>query len=222
MDAESYLHWLKRTDLQVAQPRDLMEAVDAVMRALEHELQETQDPYAQDMLDSLAAIRQELAGGIVPLKALDEFRLEFDNDPDTFEPPEAVLEQELREIAEGIAYERWSTETFENLASAVKTFLDGGPEDSFWDVVEGIDSLIDASYNTYSETHILPKERTLESVVVHKLLLEGMENWKASLESVKEDEDPDWDWVLATAEQGNRLLVAVQIFEERVQRALSS
>jgi hypothetical protein len=62
----------------------------------------------------------------------------------------------------------------------------------------------------------------LESVVVHKLLLEGMENWKASLEAVKEDEDPDWDWVLATAEQGNRLLVAVQIFEERVQRALSS
>jgi hypothetical protein len=222
MDAESYLYWLKRTELEAAQPKDLLEAVDAVMVALEQELQNPEDQHAQEMLDSLAAIRQELIGGSIPVKAIEEFRVEFDNDPDTYEAPEMVLEQELREIAIGIAPERWSTETFENLANAINTFLDGGEEDAFWDVVDGIESIIDSSYNSYSETHILPKERTLESVVVHKLLLEGMEDWKASLVSIREDEDPDWEWVLQTAEHGNRLLVAVQIFNERVQGALSA
>ena len=222
MDAESYLYWLKRTDLQTVQASDLLEAVDAVVEALEQELSQAEEQHGHDMMTSLLAIRHELLGGSIPAKAIEEFRVEFDNDPETYEPPEIVLEQELREIAEGIAPERWSTETFQNLETAIRAFLDGGEETAFWDVVEEIDRIIDTSYTSYSQTHILPKERTLESTVVHKLLLEGMEEWKAALEAIKEDEDPDWNWVLATAEHGNRLLVAVQIFNERVQSALAT
>jgi hypothetical protein len=221
MDAESYLYWLKRTDLHAARSKDLVEAVDAVVMALKQELQEAEDQYAQDMMDSLVAIRQELIEGSVPVKAIEEFRVEFDNDPDTYEPPEVVLEEELREIAAGIGPERWATETFEDLATAIQSFLNGGEEDAFWEMVDQIERIVDGSYSSYSETHILPKERTLESIVVHKLLLEGMEDWKAALEAIKEDENPDWEWILATAEHGNRLLVAVQIFNERAQGALS-
>lgn len=221
MNAESYLYWLKRTDLQTAQPADLLEAVDAVMAALEQELEQAEETeHARAMYYSLDGIREMLVAGAIPRRSIEEFRVEFDNDPSTYEPPEIVLEQELREIAAGIAKERWCTETFQKFHDAVNAVLDGGDEDAFWDVVDGIEALIDNSHKSYSETHILPKERTLESAVVHKLLIEGMEDWKAALQAIREDEDPDWEWILATAEHGNRLLVAVQIFNQRVQSAL--
>ena len=221
MDAESYLYWLKRTDLETARIGDLTEAVEGVAAALRVELEGTDEPHAADMLSSLESILQQLHQGNLPIRALQEFRIEFDNDPETFEAPDQVLEEELREIAAGIAKERWCTESYEKLESAVNAFLDGGEENEFWDVVDGLASSIDAAHAEYCKTQILPKEVTLESKVVHKLLCEGIEDWKAALDSLREDEEPDWEWLMQTTEHGNRLLVAVQIFEERVRNALS-
>lgn len=221
MDAESYLYWLKRTDLETARIGDLIEAVEGVAVALRAEIAEEEQPHAVEMLASLESILEELRRGDIPLQALTNFRVEFDNDPETFEAPEQVLEQELREIAAGIARERWCTESYEKLENAVNAFLDGGEEDEFWEVVDGLASSIDAAHAEYCRTQILPKEVTLESAVVHKLLCEGIEDWKAALDSLREDEEPDWEWLMQTTEHGNRLLVAVQIFEERVRNALS-
>lgn len=218
MDALSYLHWLRTTDLDHARPQDLIEAVREVLQALDVENQESGE---QDMAEALQAILEELKNGALPLELLREFRIEFDNDPSTYEPPEAVLEQELREIAEGIGPERWSTETYQNLENALQLFLDGGEEEGLWEVVDGIDALMESTYQAYAQTAVLPKEVTLESAVAHKLLCEGMGWWKEALESLREEEEPDWSAVLHMAENGNRLLIAVQIFNERVQRALS-
>ena len=218
MDALSYLHWLRTTDLENARLQDLTEAVGAVLQALASEAQESAE---QEMAEALQTIFEELGQGDIPLELLREFRIEFDNDPSTYEAPEVVLEQELREIAEGIGPERWSTETYQNLEKAVDFFLDGGAEDSLWEVVDGIDALMESTFQAYAQTDVLPKEVTLESAVVHKLLCEGMGWWKEALETLREDEEPDWSSVLQMAENGNRLLIAVQIFNERVQRALS-
>mgnify|MGYP000026398631 CR=1 FL=1 len=221
MDAESYLYWLKRTDLETARISDLTEAVEGVVAALRAEVKEAPESHAADMLSSLESILEQLHQGNLPIRALQDFRVEFDNDPETYEAPEQVLEEELREIAAGIGKERWCTESYEKLESAVNTFLDGGEENDFWDVVDGLASSIVAAHSEYCKTQILPKEVTLESRVVHKLLCEGIEDWKAALDSLREDEEPDWEWLMQTTEHGNRLLVAVQIFEERVRNALS-
>ena len=218
MDALSYLHWLRTTDLDHARPQDLIEAVSEVLCALDSEAPESGE---REMAEALQIIFHALRKGDIPLELLREFRIEFDNDPSTFEAPEAVLEQELREIAEGMGPERWSSETYQNLERAVDLFLEGGEEDSLWEVVDGIDALLESTFQSYAQTKVLPKEVTLESAVVHKLLCEGIDWWREALESVREEEDPDWSSVLKMAETGNRLLIAVQIFNERVQRALS-
>ena len=150
MDAESYLYWLKRTDLETARIGDLIEAVEGVAVALRAEIAEEEQPHAVEMLASLESILEELRRGDIPLQALTNFRVEFDNDPETFEAPEQVLEQELREIAAGIARERWCTESYEKLENAVNAFLDGGEEDEFWEVVDGLASSIDAAHASLS------------------------------------------------------------------------
>ena len=221
MDAESYLFWLKRTDLESARPADLLEAVRAVMETLQ---EEARDPelaeFAQSMFDSLDEIREHLDQGSIPLELLKSFRIEYDNDPDTFEAPEEVLENELREIAAGIAEERWNTETYQNFATAIADFLSGGGEETLWSVVDPIEELLNQSEDNYNDTQILAKEVTLESVVVHKLLVEGTALWRQAVDELKESDEPDWEFALESAQQGNRLLVAVQIFNQRVQKAL--
>lgn len=221
MEAESYLHWLRRTDLASADLADLRQAVEVIMLALQQELEEEQTSHALDMYAVLEPILEELRAGSVPVAALNEFRIEFDNDPETYEPPEQVLEEELRGIAVGIGREHWCTENYERLERAVNAFLEGGEEAAFWDTIDSLSTGIESAHAQYSSTHILPKEVTLESQVVHKLLCEGIEIWKAALDSLRDGEEPDWDWLMQTAEEGNRLLIAVQIFEERVRSALS-
>ena len=60
MDAESYLYWLKRTDLETARISDLTEAVEGVVAALRAEVKEAPESHAADMLSSLESILERL------------------------------------------------------------------------------------------------------------------------------------------------------------------
>lgn len=222
MEAQAYLHWLRSTDLESATCGDLSEAVEQIVEGLRSDLEQTPDETTFQMLETLEGLQQELAAGTIPLEGLYEFRQTFVLDPSLVVPPEVVLEQELREIAGGIARERWATESFVKLEQAIQGFLETGEEEPLWDVIEMMEAAVENSSQGYAQTDILAKEVTLESQVVHKLLCEGMERWQLALDQVRDEEaEPDWDQMLEDAEAGNRLLVAVQIYYDRLKRAVS-
>lgn len=140
------------------------------------------------------------------------------------QPLEEILEQELREIAAGIAEERWCTESYKNLESAIDQFLDGGEEENLWDFLDELEASLERSSESYQQTDILAKEVTVESLVLHKLLLEGIEQWQSAVAVIRQGDpecEPEWAEMLARAQEGNRLLVAVQIYYGRLQRAVS-
>jgi hypothetical protein len=228
MDAETYLHWLRTADLETTRLEDFRQAVEEVVAALKAE-GDGQEP--GEMQEALTEILHELHAGGVPKKQIETFREDFLYDGEQHDPPEVVLEKELREIAAGISRERWSTETYQSLEKAIDAFLDGGAEESLWSTTDSIEELLTRVSDSYRQTAILPKEVTMESMVTHRLLCEGIEGWRAALAMLKDDEpaegddeEQDWDWdlVLKTAERGNRLLVAVQIYQSRLRNALST
>ena len=225
MDAESYLHWLGTIELANAKPGDVRQAVNAIVETLSAEAakNDEQDDDGGEMLQALLAIQAELAAGRSAQQHLDSFRQEFLYDTELPLPPQVVLENELREIACGIARSRWCTETYENLEKAIDRFLDGGDEEGLWTEVDTIDEILERVSQSYKQTAILPKEVTMESMVTHQLLCQGIEEWKSALELLRDgEEEPDWTAVLKRAETGNRLLVAVQIYHQRLQSALST
>jgi hypothetical protein len=224
MDAESYLHWIRNTDLEMATHSDLKEAVEEIVEALQDELSDSEDRSGEDMLEALEEILEALAGGQLPLSQIQDFRDDFFSPVDFGEAPEVVLEQELREIAAGIARERWVTESYLQLQNAVEAYLDGGDEDQLWQVVNELEKILEESQTDYESSRVLPREITTESAVAHRLLIEGMELWREALTLLQDGDpevEPDWEGILHTSELGNRLLVAVQIFNSRLQSALS-
>ena len=222
IDAETYLRWLRTADLETTTLEDFRLAVEAVVGALRLE---DDDQESGEMREALEEILQELHCGGVPCLKLEQFRQDFLYHTEPIEPPEVVLENEIREIASGLAEAAWSTETFQKLENAIDAFLDGGSEEPRWSAVDAIEELLERVSESYRQTVILPKEVTLESQVTHSLLCEGIEEWQSALALLRDEdsnEEPPWDTVLEAAERGNRLLVAVQIYHKRLQSSLAA
>lgn len=234
MDANGYLHWLRTTDLQATNSSNLSTAVDAVIDGLQQEIgEDSPEPSCPEdeahreiirrMLEALGIIQGGLNSGELPIAEIQAFRDEFVGDPTIYEPAEVLLERELREIAAGMDEARWSTELYQEFERSIEKFLEGGEEAAFWETIEEIEGIVTTASDSYRQTEILPKEVTMESTTVHNLLCEGIGLWQAALEALRDeetDEEPNWDWVQEAAESGNRLLVAVQIFNERLQHAI--
>ncbi len=214
MDAHGYLHWLEVTDLELASLEDVRQAVDVVIEGLKDEGQD-----GEEMLEALEALRPGLLETERPWPHLSAFRAEFLQRE--MERPEALLEEELRQIATGLPKQRWRTETYIKLEKAVDAFLDGREEDDLWKILDELESLIVGVAKSYQESTILGKEVTMESQTTHRLLLEGMDLWIETLGCAKDEEEPDWDEILAQAEDANRLLAAVTVYNERIQSALA-
>lgn len=224
LDSDGYLQWLRSTDLEAASHSDLLQAVEAVLEALQAEPSDVVDD-AEAIFESLCRIQNGLRAGDRPLVELKQFRDFFHAGLVLDKPAVAVLEQELREIADGIEKERWTSETYQRFEVAIESYLDGGDEDRFWDVMDDIENLLEKVHESYQTTDIMAREVTAESLVVHQLLLEAMGSWKEAFLLLREEspneEEPDWSAILARAEMGNRLMVAVQIFNGRLQNMLA-
>jgi hypothetical protein len=224
VDAESYLHWLRRIDLEAVGLPDLVRAVDTILQAMRRELEACGEAPGE-MLQALLEIESDLRQDRLPLDLLEDFRRDFLDDLDPYEAADAVLERELREIAAGIAPSRWGSETYQRLEQAIDGFLEGGDEDALWTTVDDLEELIERVARSYANTAILPKEVTMESRITHRLLCEGIDQWRTALALLRDGEsedEPDWSKVLEQAEQGNRLLVCVQIYQSRLQSALTT
>ena len=220
-DAKAYLQWLRSTDLDQALYTELVQAVQVVIAALEDMPEESLSDEEFAVLESLTEAHRQLDAGGLPKEQLLAFRTLFDGGLALPKPAVELLEEELREIAAGIAKERWTSETYSRFESAVDAFHEGGEESDLWEVVEDIERLLVSVTEHYQNTDILAHEVTAESLVVHRLLTEALQSWGSALALIQGEEEPDWDEILAFAEQGNRLMVAVQIFQGRLKNALS-
>lgn len=214
MDAHGYLHWLEVTDLEQANLDDLHKAVEVVLEGLRDEGQA-----GEEMLQALETLRPSLLESERPWPQLTAFRTEYLQRE--VERPEALLDDELRQIASGLPKARWRTETYLKLEGAVDRFLDGGEEDDLWNSLDELETLITGASESYRNSTILGKEVTMESQTTHRLLLEGMDTWIETLSRARDDDEPDWDDILVGAEDANRLLAAVTVYNERIQSALA-
>lgn len=222
MDVESYLRWLKNTNLEATSHADLCKAVRSILDALKLEQEESYEG-SEQLYQELKVIDEELVNGGMPLQALDSFRKQFGEVP--IEPADVLLEKEIRQIAEGMAPEQWATENYQIFENAIDDFLDDGPEDTFWEILDGLDNTIVTAFESYQAKEIVPAEVTAETLVSHKLLCEGLGLWKDSLDILRfaeTESDIDWNEVLESAENGNRLLIGVQVYYRRLRESLAS
>lgn len=221
MSREDYLYWLRQADLERVSFDDLRIALAEIGALLVEEMTKTPETGPREMLAYLTHLNQKVESGALPLEEIEQFRNRFLPELEFPVPPEAILESELREIATGIDEKRWATDSYQSLQKAITQFLEGGEENEFWAVIDSLEERLEEVEGSYLKTTIVPREVTTESTVCHNLLREGFQLWGEALSLIGESEDePDWDHVLELAEQGNRLLVSVQIFNERLQNAV--
>ncbi|MFN8610111.1 MAG: hypothetical protein U0931_21390 [Vulcanimicrobiota bacterium] len=127
----------------------------------------------------------------------------------------AELEQEMLELARTLSEEEWRTLAFHDFEAEVARFENGEcDEESFVQFLENRERLILQTLQEYQQSSVLPHEVSAETVVAHRLLTDGMQAWLLGVQLVLKDEV---DEGLAEIEAGNRLLVAVQRLNQRIQ-----
>ena len=118
---------------------------------------------------------------------------------------ELALEHSLRELAKGLTAEQWQTGAYHDLQLAVAL-------GDWHEFVVAMLAQLEAASAQYGDLWVCPHELTMESLVGHRLLLEGVDAWHEALASLDEHTGAALKW----AEFGNRLLVSVQLFSRRL------
>lgn len=150
----------------------------------------------------------------------------LDDAAEATEPPADLIEREIRAIAAGLEEEKWATESYLALEEGVDALLDDDDDEALLETLEDMEEILERAYRPYREAQVVDSEITAESAATHKLLMEGIESWISALEMLRQEEDTsvesDWTGALAQAEHGNRLLVAVQVYNAQLQAQLAS
>lgn len=148
----------------------------------------------------LVAIEERLLADELPVERLRQYLQHFAH---TFVEPEGDLEGEFRQLAEGLSPAEWQTSGYLELLPRLQ---DSDYLQARWD-------RLSATLASYRQTTVTHHEVTLETVVGHRLLVEGLEAWLGGLELLAASSPSDG---LAEIERGNRLLVAVQHLNQKV------
>jgi hypothetical protein len=224
MEYETLLRWLAHNEVEQTPHDQLLDLVRAALDGLEgmDDAQFEALPEGQAMLDDLDEILTELESGGLAGPALREFRARYGGQPErAVESAASLLERQYRELASQLAESQWRTDTYRRVESALDRYLEDGDEEPLLDALDAMEEILEKAYRPYREAPVLPSEVSAESYVGHRLLQEGIESWFSALEMLREEEDPeretDWAGALKLAEQGNRLLIAVQRLNAQVQ-----
>jgi hypothetical protein len=148
----------------------------------------------------------------------------LDTASEPVEPPADRIEREIRAIASNLEDDRWATESYLSLEEGVDIFLDEDDDEALLETIEDMEEILEKAYHPYREAQVVDSEITAESAATHKLLMEGIESWISALEMLREEDsgdETDWSGALARAEHGNRLLVAVQVYNAQLQAQLA-
>ena len=135
-------------------------------------------------------------------------------------PPviKADLEGEFRQLAESLPAHDWKTSAYTEVTDRLTQFESDDDGDGLLDFLEDRQQKLELALSSYAKTPLLPQEVTFETVVGHRLLSEGMQNWLAGINLLIESAQSgtSWEVGLLQAEHGNRLLIAVQRLNQRV------
>ncbi len=117
----------------------------------------------------------------------------------------------MKELVDRLAEEDWRTELFQDFESA----LDQGG-DPLQDFCERTSIQFENAWERYTRQQILESEVTVESAVGHQLLRGGIDHWFRALDRACQGRSEE---ALDYAEQANRMLVALQHLQRRVEQS---
>lgn len=131
------------------------------------------------------------------------------------------LEQRWREKAAGLGLVQLETRTWEDLHKALDA-AEAGRLSLVGRWIDTVEETFLATWDEYEQSDVLEEEITAESVLGHRLLREGVEAWLEALALFRANlGHPDRTGILALAEEGQRLLVVVQVVQLEAQDSVS-
>ena len=202
------LSFLECSDLARTQVRDVLRLVELALDECDED--DERYPY-------LVALEEQLLQGTMPRSRLSSFLMRFPRRELKVEPVD--LEGEFRAIAEELPEMFWCTAAYVELEKALDDFDEEGDELRLLDYLEVRREALHQVLDGYGGETVVPEEVTSESVVGHRLLLEGLGYWLESLDLAQvglQQRETSWEGCLEAAERGNRLLLAVQKLHRRV------
>ena len=130
------------------------------------------------------------------------------------------IEEELRVTAADLYGDSWQTPLWDLVCEAVEHAQLDEWED-FEEILDQVEDDIESSWQHYSELKIGEEEVTQETIIGHRLLLEGLQTWLDAVSQLFEAAEgkESWETGLESAEWGNRLLVTSEIYARRLARA---
>lgn len=212
MSLQSLLAYLRATPLDEVDPTETRLLVRSLLGDLPQ-------PVPQDLLDlahRLERIEDAMSTGGDATEDLAALVRAFD-EPQAASPGEQ-LEQWVREVAAGLSRDEWYTETYASVEAAAADHQEGNPE-PLERVLQEVASRLEGAWEPYYHAPVAAEEVTAETVVGHRILLEGVQGWFDALEALRlaAAGEFSWDEALAQAEAANRLLVAVPRLARQVE-----
>jgi hypothetical protein len=174
------------------------------------------------VLQDLQPIHDDFLGGGLPADQLRKFYEHYrDSVTEPTDPPGLILEDEFRQLAEDLSEEEWCTGSFLKLEAGIEAYMNGDfrrLEDAIYD----LEDVLQQAWEPYAESPVTASEVTAETVLGHQLLVEGIQEWQQALELTRAaaNEEAEWQDALDCAQYANRILVALQKFSDRIQRAV--
>jgi len=127
---------------------------------------------------------------------------------------EARVEKRWREKAQNLRPEQLRSTTFDDLHKALDAASHSPALVEAW--IDLTEAELLSLWDGYEAGDVLPSEVTIESMLGHEFLSEGLEEWLTALAELRDCLGGELDRaaILARAEAGQRLLVAVQVIEQ--------
>lgn len=200
--------WLRLTNLNEIEPLEAEGLLNDVLR----ELTSGRSEKHREALFLVHMILTQVKSGHDPRPGLKLLASRYAQPSEVDDQPYGVkLEQRFREFAASLAPENWAVGAYAVLHQDLSDFAEEEPE-RILSTVQELDAVLSGAWEPYAETPITEDEMTCESVLAHRLLKEGFDLWFQALDEVELalEQGHEFDRSLELAEDGNRLLVALQ------------
>jgi hypothetical protein len=128
------------------------------------------------------------------------------------EPVCLVMEREIREAAGRLTEAEWNGGVYPLLVMGIQGYLSGNTQ-ALQSILQQLDKILVSAWEPYVNMPVTEEEITAETVVGHCVLHEGFDCWFRALDEVElaASEGRGFEQALKLAEDGSRLLVAVQM-----------
>ncbi|MCA9778700.1 MAG: hypothetical protein KC800_18355 [Candidatus Eremiobacteraeota bacterium] len=202
------LHWLEFAQLEIAERSDIQKMLTEAL----DELKSGRTEEHREALFVVHTVLTQLKSDQDPLPGLRFLADRYRRVADKSEEPFGLrLERELREKASALSVAEWCVGAYPVLDEGIQYFVDGFPERLEQALAE-LDQLLVSAWEPYAGMSVTEEEVTAETVVGHRLLKEGFDQWFKALDEAElaAGQEGCFEQALSLAEEGNRLLVAFQ------------